>query len=49
MKLSEIAKQLKALTVHTSERLKENVVLRSAIAKQAGALLDAISEHKQAA
>jgi hypothetical protein len=49
--LVDIAKALKAMTIHTAERLKENAILRSAIAKQAGVLLEDISDiqTKQAA
>ena len=45
--LTDIAVQLKALTVHNADKLKENPVLRSAIAKQATVLLDDIADaHK---
>ena len=40
--LADIAKALRALTVHTAERPKENATLRSAIPKQAGMLLEDI-------
>lgn len=47
--LSGIAVQLKGLTAYSPERLKDSAVLRSAIAKQAAALLEQIGESKQAA
>ena len=46
--LKDIAVQLKALTVHNADKLKENPALRSAIAKQAGALLEDIADVQKA-
>jgi hypothetical protein len=47
--LSGIAVQLQGLTAYSPDRLKDSAVLRSAIAKQAAALLEQIGEAKHAA